>query len=504
MGLTRRGVGAVPAAIVLALAAGCSGGGGGSAAGGGETDTLRLGMTADIQGYSMKIQPSYQGWFADAVWDTVLICDAENNLSPQVADEWEFSEDSRSVTLHVRDGLTFSDGSRVDAEDIKASAEAASTVNARFEGLTFDIVDEQNLTITWPKPQAVMASRLCELTVTSSEYVEKNDFEADPVGSGPYLLDKANTVRGSVYRLTKREDYVDADVYPFQKLELKVLESETAGINALKTGQIDGVLASAATIDEVKSSGLEAVTMRGATTRLLLTDHGGETIPALGDIRVRQAMNMVFDREAIAGQLYRGNASPATQIFREGTDAYIEGLDDPYPYDVEKAKHLMAEAGYADGFDLEIPSMSGQNHELLIPYVTEQLGLINIRVKEAPQTGPDAIANILSGEYPVPLWQLGNFGDSRQDIVDYVLDSGLWNVSHQPDETVDRLWKTVLTGSEDEAVQAQKDINQYVIDQAWFVPMAYPDGFYAYSPDISIPTVSDFSQLHPLLRDFQK
>ena len=82
----------------------------------------------------------------------------------------------------------------------------------------------------------------------------------------------------------------------------------------------------------------------------------------------------------------------------------------------------------------------------------------------------------------MPLWQLGNYGESLQDIKDYILTDGIWNVSHQPDETIDALWQTILTGTDEEKVAAQQEINQYVIDQAWFVPMAYPDGFYALQP----------------------
>jgi ABC-type transport system substrate-binding protein len=213
----------------------------------------------------------------------------------------------------------------------------------------------------------------------------------------------------------------------------------------------------------------------------------------------------VFDRDSIAKKLYRGFADPAYQIFRVGSDAYLEDLtEDPYAYDVEGGKALMKEAGFADGFTLQIPFMEGQNHDLLFPYITEQLAQLNIKVEQGNLTGPDAITNLLSGEYPVPLWQLGNYGESLQDIKDYVLTTGIWNVSHQPDPTIDALWQTVLTSSGDERIKAEREINQYVIDQAWFVPMAYPDGFYAHSPKVKIPTMSDFAALHPLLRDFQK
>lgn len=496
---------AVPALVAALALTACAPGGGGGSATGGAGDTLTLGMTSDIPGLSVGIQPTYQGWFADAAWDTLLICDEFGKPSAQIAEEWEYNADKSAATITLRDDITFSDGSDLTTEDVQAAYEFAGENNARFADLTFEVVDDYNMTITWPQPTPTLDLILCEAQVSSAEYYAGDEQDTTVVGSGPYIYEPSKSTQGSSYTLTKNPDYFDSDTYPYETLVLKVFTDATAGLNALKTGQIDGILGSAATIDEAKKSGLEAVTLRGTTTRLLITDHLGESIPALGDVRVRQAMNMVFDRDSIASDLYRGYADPAYQIFRSGSSAYLEDLtEDPYPYDVEAAKALMAEAGFADGFTLQIPFFEGQNHDLLFPYVTEQLAQLNITVEQVNLTGPDAITELLSGTYPVPLWQLGNYGESLQDIKDYILPDGIWNVSHQPDETIDGLWQTILTGSDDERIAAQQEINQYVIDQAWFVPMAYPDGFYLYSPDVSIPTMSDFSALHPLLRDFQK
>jgi peptide/nickel transport system substrate-binding protein len=496
---------AIPAlAAGLALSA-CAPGGGGSATGDGAKDTLVLGMTADIPGLSVAIQPSYQGWFADAAWDTLLICDEFGKPSAEIAEEWEYNDDKSAVTVKLREGITFSDGSDLTTEDVQASYEFIGESNGRFADLEFDVADDYKMTITWPQPTPTLDLLLCEANITSAEYVAGDEHDTTIVGSGPYIYEPSKSTQASSYTLSKNPDYWDSDTYPYETLELKVFTDATAGLNALKTGQIDGILGSSATIEEAEKAGLEAITLRGTTTRLLLTDHNGETVPALGDVRVRQAMNMVFDRDAIAEDLYRGYAEPAYQIFRPGSSAYLEDLtEDPYPYDVDAAKALMKEAGYEDGFTLQMPNVEGVGLDLLFPYITEQLALLNITVEQVNLTGPDKYTELLSGTYPVPLWPLGNYGESIKDIQDYILPDGIWNVSHQADATVDELWQTILTGTDEERVAAQQEINQYVIDQAWFVPMAYPDGFYLYSDDISIPTMSDFSALHPLLRDFQQ
>src|SRR5690606_17813898 len=113
----------------------------------------------------------------------------------------------------------------------------------------------------------------------------------------------------------------------------------------------------------------------GTWTGMYLNDRAGEMVPALGDVRVRRAMNMVFDREAIAAHLYAGEATATAQIFNPGSSAYDASLDGAYPFDVNEARRLMEEAGYADGFGIEVPSVSGDS-AFYNPLIIQQLGLI--------------------------------------------------------------------------------------------------------------------------------
>lgn len=499
---------AAPLAAGLVALTGCTSAGQGGDTGGASSakEVLTLGMTADIQGWDPGVQPTYQGWSADAVWDSLLRCDKTGKPEASLADKWEFSADQKTAKLHIREGVKFSDGTPVDSAAVKANAEYYATAggaSSRWAGIKVQTPDAQTVSISWPAPNPLLALRMCESKIATPTTIASKKFDI-PVGSGPYTLDAAATTRGSVYTFVKNDSFWDSARFPYKKLVLKVLEDETAAVNALKTEQIDGTMVSSATLEEAKGAGQNIQTLKGSsTTRLLITDHLGKKIPALGNLDVRKAMNMVFDRDAMSQKLYQGHASPAYQIFREGSDAYIPDMKDPYPFNVDEAKALMAKAGYADGFTLQIPTMTGQNHETLMPYITQQLAKINIKVEQVALSGPNAIAELLSGKFPVPLWQLGNYGESLQDISDYVLKDGIWNVSHQPDAKVDALWKKILTGSEAERKQAEQDLNRYVTEQAWFVPMAYMDRFYASNPKVDLQESSDFSGLHPLLRDFQ-
>lgn len=495
-----------PLAVGALLLAGCTTTADpGATPGGADKETLTLGATLDMYGWDPLTQPGYQNWAADAVWDRLAACDATGGLIPGAAESWEISDDRKTFTAHLREGQEFSDGSEVDAAAVQATIE--NTANGPsagdYEGVTFESPDPLTISITWPESQVIIENKICNLWVTPGSYIEAGEYD-QPVGSGPYVLNAEATTTGSTYAFTKNPDYWNADNYPYQNLVIKVLENDAAAVSALKTNQIDATLVGLTSVEEVKASGFDVIAFKGQTPRLIISDHLGKVVPALGDVRVRQAMNMVFDKQAMADSLYLGQAEPTAQVFREGTPAYIENLEDPYPFDIEKAKALMAEAGYADGFSLEFPTMEGQNFETLLPYVKQQLAEINIEVTEAPLSGANAITDLLSGKYPVVLWQLGNLGSSAFQIYVESTPAGWWNLQHQPDEYVDSRYAKLATATPEESATIQQEINRYQIEQAWFAPFVYMGSQFAYNADkVQIPTQTDQEALTPRLVDFK-
>jgi peptide/nickel transport system substrate-binding protein len=506
-----RGIGVAVAVAGLVLAApGCTSQNGTTPAtdtsSGAAKGTLTLGATLDIQGWDPAKQPGFQSWAHEAIWDSLVKCDANGKATPDVADTFEVTDNNKTFKAHIREGQKFSDGTPVDSAAVKASFEFVrdAGVNDDYKGIKISTPDAQNISITWPKPQGpIMDNKACSPKIAPAAWLKAGKFDA-PVGSGPYTLDTAGTTTGSVYSFTKNPNHWDTANYPYPKLVVKVITSETAAVSALKTGQIDATLVPQGSVNEVKGSGKQVIGFQGQTTRLIISDRTGKVDKPLGDVKVRQAMNMVFDKAGMAQSLYQGNAQPTAQVFRKGTDAYIDGLQDPYPYNIDKAKSLMAEAGYTDGFTLELPTMTGQNFETLMPYVTQQLALINIKVKQVPLSGANAIPDLLSGKYPVVLWQLGNLGNSALQIYIESTPEGWWNLQHVPNDYVDSRWQQILTADPETSKKLQQEINQYQIDQAWFAPMVFMGTNYAYDASkVSIPTQSDQEALTPKLRDFK-
>ncbi|MER7540411.1 ABC transporter substrate-binding protein [Streptomyces sp. NPDC097704] len=514
---SRRGLIAAAACgtLLATLVSGCTSAGTGGTGATGSTgtknkDNLVLGLEADIPGWDPgKILPGSVSWASEAVYDTIFSCDEFGNVSPNIAESYDFTDNNTKLTLRLRSGMKFSDGTPLDGPAVKKALEYQ--VNAPggksfLPGVKVSSPDASTVVVTTPQPKSYLTTFLClgSGAIASPKYLAAGKLDQAPVGSGPYVYDKAASTPGSVYVLTKNPEHWNAGHYPYKKITLKVLADRTARVNALKTGQISGAITDATTLNQLKSSGLEPLVQHGQWAGLLIEDRKGKIVPALGDVRVRKAINMVFDKAAIAQKLYQGQAEPTSQIFRKQSAAWIPDLKDPYPYDIEAAKKLMAEAGYADGFSLEIPYLANFGLDAAMPIVIQGLKELGIDVKQVTLSGSNALLDMLSGKYPIIFWPLGNHGDSRLSIDGTVLPTSVWNTQKITDPTVDRLWKTVLTRQGAEAATAQKELNQHVIDQAWFAPWVYMNSFFGYDPKkLDLEKSTDLNQLAPKLGDFQ-
>ncbi|KUO06062.1 ABC transporter substrate-binding protein [Streptomyces caeruleatus] len=513
----RRGLAPVVAcgALLATLAAsGCTSGNtnGEGAAGGGRTakDNLVLGLEADIPGWDPgKILPGSVAWASEAVYDTIFSCDEFGNVKPNLARSYDFTDNNTKLTLHLRPGMKFSDGTPVDGPAVKEALEYQ--VNAPggksfLPGVKVSSPDTSTVVVTTPKPKSYLTTFLClgSGAIASPQYLASGNLDRAPVGSGPYLYDKAASTPGSVYVLEKNPAHWNADHYPYKKITLKVLTDRTARVNALKSGQISGTIADTSTLSQLKSSGLKPLVQQGQWAGLLIEDRKGKIVPALGDVRVRRAINMVFDKAAIAQKLYQGQAEPTAQIFRKNSAAWIPDLKDPYPYDISAAKKLMAEAGYADGFSVDIPYLANFGLDAAMPVVIQGLKELNIEAKQVTLSGSNALLDMLSGKYPIIFWPLGNHGDSRLSIDGTVLPTSVWNTQKITDPTIDRLWNTVLTSQGEKSATPQKQLNQHLIDQAWFAPWVYMNSFFGYDPKkVELDKSTDLNQLAPKLSDFR-
>ncbi|MFC7619564.1 ABC transporter substrate-binding protein [Microlunatus sp. GCM10028923] len=479
--------------------------------GGGEIDhsVLNLALAGEPGSWNPAMLTSAGDvrWRWMAVYDTLLRAEPGGKVVPGAAESYDFSEDAKTLTMKLRSGMKFSDGNPVDSAAVKASIvnmqNGGGTDASRVAGLTIETPDDLTVILKSPEPRGQLPVFMSFSTgvVASPAALKSKDVDNTPVSSGPYVLDVANTTSGSVYTFNKRPDHWEADRYPYQKLVLTVMTDLNARVNALRAGQVSGASIDREVAAEAEASGIKVTKRVNSWLGLYIMDRNGKRTKALGDKRVRQAMNMVFNRDDIATGLYQGEATPTTQIFNPETPAYLKELDGRYPYDVEKAKQLMADAGYADGFSLTIPAQSPDTDQAN-PLIIQQLGLLNIKVTEKPLSGPTAINDILSGKFDVLYAWIG-MADPLFDTVQSLVPDAVWNTSKATDPRLSEMVTKaeVLTGAEADA--NFQEINRFCVEEAWFVPWVNAKFYFGLDREDRISGNTDYFQTTPLLWDFQ-
>jgi peptide/nickel transport system substrate-binding protein len=215
----------------------------------------------------------------------------------------------------------------------------------------------------------------------------------------------------------------------------------------------------------------------------------GKLLPALKDLRVRQAINMVFDREAIATKLLGPGSGPTNQLINPSSAAFNEDLLSETPFDVAKAKSLMAEAGYADGFAVTMPStvVSTQVEST----ITQSLKEIGIDVTWEPVAFQDFYAKVYGGSYGMFYMVNGLSSFAATDINGGL--SGVYNPTGYSTPDLDALRKTADAASEADQPAAFEKVSEYLVDQAWAAPLLYSSGFWVAAKRVTYTSPTQYN-----------
>jgi len=238
------------------------------------------------------------------------------------------------------------------------------------------------------------------------------------------------------------------------------------------------------TADAAEDAGLRVDTTPVDWQGLVIADRAGDVVPALGDVRVRQAINMAFDKQAIVDNVIAGHGAPTSQVFAEASDAFDPALQDAYTYDVDAAKALMEEAGYGDGFEITMPET--QILPALNPIIVQQLGQIGIKVNYETVPPDSVIQQFLSGAFPMYFMSLGS-QSAGEDVQKLLTPTGPWNTSKSEDPELQALIDAAaLATPGEEQAAAFRAVNQWVVDNAWFAPIYRIDTIIASDPSVGL------------------
>ena len=294
------------------------------------------------------------------IYDPLLGTDRGGSVvGPGLAESWDISEDGREWTFNLRQGIRFHHGQELSAEDIVLS------INKRLqEGPIghFDaslgapeIIDDHTFSFLASSPASPSLWDFTDtllpfaFAVPADHYrrVGDQEFAQSPVGTGPYR--HIEHLRGERLVLEAVQRHWREGVPTKHLVRFLVVQDENSKIAALKTGQVD-IIGPVYDNYDVGESGFQVFWREGWTTVGFRIHQQWDDVP-IADVRVRQALNYAIDRVHLADALLGGWARPAAVPIRmPDRDPYWDL--EPYPYDPDKARELLAEAGYPDGFAL--------------------------------------------------------------------------------------------------------------------------------------------------------
>lgn len=296
-----------------------------------------------------------------AIWDTLLRYDANGNLVPGLATSWE-SPDPKTIVLHLREGVKFHDGNVMDAEDVTASIEFALSPEAKSPMAwmldsveSVEALDDLTVQINLKTPtilDTVYALGTGIGGVSSKEAIEKygTGLGEHPIGAGPFKLEKWE--KGSRIVLLKFDDFWEEGKPYLDQYIIKILPEEFTRLTALIGGDIHiAYRMSYKNIEVIED--MEGFNANIYPTYCIYFLALKNNKAPFDDVRVRKALNYAFDREALTTSVLLGYATPAITDIPPSMPGSLAGIEDPYPYDPEKAKQLLKEAGYENGFSFE-------------------------------------------------------------------------------------------------------------------------------------------------------
>lgn len=423
--------------------------------------------------------------------------DGSTELEPDLAEKWDISDDGLEYTFYLREDVTFHDGTQFNAEAVKFSIDRQidpdhpfhDTGQYPYADFTFgmvdsvEVVDDFTVNIKLLEPFAPFLSNMAmhAASIVSPTAVEEYgaDFSTNAVGTGPYKL--SNWDPGVEVVLEKNTDYFK-DAPSIDKIIFKPITEAQTRLAELEAGNIDLIVNVPPDDLERLRSDENLQVFEEPSMHVWWTAFNTQKEP-FNDVKVRQAINYAINKEAIIDGILQGTGELANSPLPPIVWGHNPNVKN-YEYDPEKAKQLLKEAGYADGFDLTytIPeSGSGmQQPQAMAASIQSDLAAVGINVEIQTVEWGTYIDQVFvpAEESEMDMHQMSWIGDNGDpDNFLYILLSGeQWptagfNDAYYKNDRVDELLaKARVTNDKEERTAMYEEVQEIVMEEApWLV-----------------------------------
>jgi len=449
-------------------------------------------LTIALQAGPTTLDPAFVDqaleYYVDLAYSPLVIRGSDGTLRPGLATKWGYVGDGNThFQFTLREGVEFADGGELTAQGVVDHLtyvqSAGGSSSALIAGAVFTAPDDLTVDIVFATPVPNAETFFTQFGVGLTDIISPDGL-ADPAslgtsthGAGPYVLDETATVAGDHYVYTPNPTYWDAENVHWDKVTIKVIANQSSILNSMKSGQVDIAAFDYTTAADAESAGINAHSVPNVFSGLNLLDRAGSLVPALGDQRVRQAINFAIDRQTVVEAIYSEFADPTTQTTRDV--GFQEELDNYYAYDPDRARALLAEAGYPDGFEFTVASTPFFNGDTMVQAIAGQLAEVGITLKmESIADATEWSTRMASGEFPAAWIGYGSL-PLFVEGPSLFLPTAFFNAFHSEDPEITGLFTQLVVAGPEDVQQISEDLEARIVDLAWFAPVGWtPLGYY--------------------------
>ena len=437
------------------------------------------------------------------IYDPLVRRDGDMNFGPGLAESWS-QKDATTWVFKLRPDVKFHNGEVLKASDVvftmnRLKASVMSNLSANIADVV--AVDDLTVEISTPGPYAALPNDLAGILILNEAYVTSvgdTELGLKPMGTGPYML-----------REWVKEDHLTLEAFPdyfggkakIDTVIFRPITNPATRTAALLTGELDVVQDLAVRdVDRVRSEPGITVLTRPSLLNILLAMDVREKSPTIAldknpmtDRRVREAIARAIDVATIDKVVMNGFATASAQFVPESHVGYVDGADfhAMYPFDIARAKELMAEAGYADGFTMTLDATNNRyvNDAQIAQALTSMLSQINIdlQLNMMPKSNfwgyirvPSDNSSFIMSGWDVPSGDAGSMYDALYYSRDKKPGYGEVNRTSYSNPDLDALLdKADSTANMDERDSYLQEATKILLADIPMVPVHYEQDIYA-------------------------